>query len=55
MPREHLLQELELTKKTAYRPRSHYAGELESTALFRRLGLPSTLIRYENALQTGEI
>ena len=29
--------------------------KFENAALFLRLGLPSTLIRHENALQTGEI
>ena len=30
-------------------------GAFENAALFLRLGLPSTLIRHENALQTGVI
>ena len=47
--RQHLLQELELTKKISFRPRTHYVGETESAALFLWLGPQSTLVRHENA------
>ena len=35
------------TKTKSLRQRPHYAEEIENTASFLRLGLPSTLIRYE--------